>query len=649
MALKEIKESYADHPEHRARFLLEAEVTGCLEHPGVVPIYGLGRDLDGRPYYAMRFIEGESLRDSILRHRTASGEGADQGERTLRLRKLLSHFGDVCEAVAYAHSRGVIHRDLKPDNVMLGSYGETLIVDWGLAKAMGCCFLQDLPSADTATGQPRPVPRFETSLEATRVDPDSHPGAVSGEARAPGRPHRPLLLSSDDGGLETRVGSLLGTPAYMPPEQAQGDLSRVGPRSDIYSLGATLYCVLTGQPPFLDRDFGTLIGKVNRGDFPAPIQIDPSVPPALDAVVRKAMAFRPEDRYPTARPLGDDIDRWLADEPVSAYREPRTDRWRRWARRHRTVVTAASALLITAVAALSIGAVLLERERSRTDQERRVALRNYRLAYDAADTMLGEVAEVELVDIPQMEPVRHRLLETARVRFADLLGQRSDDPEVGLLAARTRVRLGDVLALMGRPAEAESGYREALAWLKALTPRLSGDDRLALEMAHACQGLGILLRRSNRFLEAETHLREAIGLLTRSGLANREDREVRKRLADCRYHLGALQARQAKRSPGQEQAYRQAIEDQETLLREVANEPDSIEKLSRYRNNLAILEARGKPAEAERQFVAILDSLERLDTPVRGLPGPRWQRGRASNNLGALLMRDPARAGEADH
>src|SRR5262249_47244485 len=130
-------ERYAEHPDSRARFLLEAEVTGKLEHPGVVPVYGLGTYPDGRPYYAMRLIKGDSLKDAIAALHKAERPGRSASERALALRQLLGRFVDVCQAIAYAHSRGVLHRDLKPANVMLGKYGETLVVDWGLAKVLG--------------------------------------------------------------------------------------------------------------------------------------------------------------------------------------------------------------------------------------------------------------------------------------------------------------------------------------------------------------------------------------------------------------------------------------------------------------------------------------------------------------------------------
>src|SRR5262249_48354619 len=137
VALKEIRPHYAHDPESRARFLLEAEVTGGLEHPGVVPVYGLGTDADGRPFYAMRLVKGDSLKEAVARFHRGESAGQVPGGRALAFRQLLRRFVDVCNAVAYAHSRGVLHRDLKPANILLGPYGETLVVDWGLAKVVG--------------------------------------------------------------------------------------------------------------------------------------------------------------------------------------------------------------------------------------------------------------------------------------------------------------------------------------------------------------------------------------------------------------------------------------------------------------------------------------------------------------------------------
>ena len=137
VALKQIQARHADHPESSSRFLVEAEITGSLEHPGIIPIYGLGRYEGGRPFYAMRFIKGTSLKNAISAFHGGDAEGRGRSTWSLELRQLLSRFVDVCNAVAYAHSRGVLHRDLKPANILLGPFGETLVVDWGLAKIIG--------------------------------------------------------------------------------------------------------------------------------------------------------------------------------------------------------------------------------------------------------------------------------------------------------------------------------------------------------------------------------------------------------------------------------------------------------------------------------------------------------------------------------
>jgi serine/threonine protein kinase len=283
VALKEIQDRYADDPQSRARFLLEAEITGRLEHPGIVPVYGLGAYPDGRPYYAMRFVQGDSLKEAISRFHEAEaihGRKPTDGERTLALRELLGRFVAMCNAVAYAHSRGVLHRDLKPGNVMLGKYGETLVVDWGLAKSVG-------------------RPESAESMDERTLRPSAGVGVAG-----------------------TQAGSAVGTPAYMSPEQAAGRLEQLGPASDVYSLGATLYCLLTGKVPFKGAEAREVLQRVQRGEFLPPRRVNATVPPALEAICLKAMALAPAERYASPKQLADDIEHWLADEPVAAYREP---------------------------------------------------------------------------------------------------------------------------------------------------------------------------------------------------------------------------------------------------------------------------------------------------------------------------------------
>lgn len=322
VALKEIQGKYADQPDTRSRFLLEAEITGGLEHPGIVPVYGLGTYADGRPFYAMRFIRGDSLMDAIDRFH-APGAKWTEGEQVLGLQKLLRRLIDVCNALQYAHDRGVLHRDLKPGNIMLGKYGETLVVDWGLAKTT-----------------------------------ESRPASAAGLAESVGMTdERPLQPKSSDSAA-TVAGSTLGTPQYMSPEQAEGRLDLLGPASDVYSLGATLYCLLTGQPPVEGTDVAEILRKVVRGEFAAPRQVQAGVSRPLEAICLKALALKPRDRYAAPRQLADDIEHWLADERVSAWPEPWTVRARRWVGKHRTVVTSGAVALVVGLMSLVVVALL---------------------------------------------------------------------------------------------------------------------------------------------------------------------------------------------------------------------------------------------------------------------------------------------------
>ena len=292
VALKEIQDRHADEPHSRARFVQEAEITGKLEHPGIIPVYGLGHDATGRPFYAMRFIKGDSLKEAIAAFHGDEGLKKDPAARMSRLRELLRRFTDVCNAIAYAHSRGVLHRDLKPGNIMLGPYSETLVVDWGLAKSVG----------DALSGRRRRA-MARRSMEG------------------------PIRLSGLSGsGAETVAGSPIGTPAFASPEQLTGATDRLGPATDIYGLGATLYALLTGRPPVESNDLGEVIRRVERGEIPPPRSIDPTIPRPLEAICRKAMATDPADRYVSARALATDVTRWLDDEPVSADREPFSER-----------------------------------------------------------------------------------------------------------------------------------------------------------------------------------------------------------------------------------------------------------------------------------------------------------------------------------
>ncbi len=555
VALKEMQEGCADHAGSRARFLFEAEVTGNLEHPGIVPVYGLGCYPDGRPYYAMRFVHGASLEQEIKRFHEADRPGRDPSERALALRGLLRKFVDVCNAVAYAHSRGVVHRDLKPANVMLGKFGETLVVDWGLARLF-------------REGEP-------------------------GEAET----IRPLSAA---GMMMTMKGAVVGTPIYMPPEQALGEHDRIGPASDVYSLGATLYQLLAGQGPFTGTTLEDVLDKVVRGDCPPVRQVKPDVPAALQAVCRKAMSHRPEDRYPTADALADEVERWLADAPVSAYAEPLLARVGRWVKRRKTLVAGVAALLLTAVVFLSIIAVIEDHARRRSEKEqadtarqyeraeslRRLAHGNLGRAMRAVDEMLTRLADERLNNVPDFDKERHEVLQQALTLYGELLEDNDTDPEVRLETARTHVKMGDIQKLLDEDTEAHRSYDRAIELLTRLNADHPGVPRYEKALAHAHDQKGLLYWKDDDDprgpFDAEACFRRGLPIWEQLADA---DVEARSSVAIDHYRLACLLVR-TRRGPEGERLFARTLALQRELIR-TASTPEALGLLGSIHNSAA--------------------------------------------------------------
>jgi serine/threonine-protein kinase len=333
VVLKFIRARHRARTECQAQFQLEAEVTAKLDHPGVVPVYGIGRTPDGRACYAMRYIHGVTLDETIAQFhapRTPRPDGPGARDlspfsaaRASELHNLLMRFVTACKTIAYAHNRGIVHRDLKPDNIMLGKYGETLVVDWGLAM---------------------PVDRDDS-------------------ARASGE--ETLMPSSGTSSSSGSTGGPVGTPAFMSPEQANGAIVR--PASDIFSLGATLYKLLTGHAPYSGESVHEVVTKARYGSFTPPRRFDRRVPRPLAAICEKAMAVDPGQRYITAMELADDLERWLAGEPVTAYHESLSERLARWTLRHRIWTQAILTALVAVSLVVTLAAMML---RKSADSER---------------------------------------------------------------------------------------------------------------------------------------------------------------------------------------------------------------------------------------------------------------------------------------
>jgi serine/threonine-protein kinase len=447
VALKELRPERAGQPVVWGRFLREAQVTGQLEHPGIVPVYDLGRRPDDdAPFYTMRFVRGRTLAEAAQAYHQRRRRGA---AGPLELRELLTALVGVCHAVAYAHSRGVLHRDLKPQNVVLGDYGEVMVLDWGLAKVAG-----------EAEGEAAPV-----AVEA----------------------------DGGDSVEQTVAGQVLGTPAYMSPEQAEGRLDLLDARTDVYGLGAILYEVLTGQAPFAGPDTTAVLRQVVHEPPPPPRSVVAGVPRALEAVCLKAVAKRSAERYASVRELGTELQHWLADEPVSAYRDPWPTRLTRWGRRHRTL---AAVLAVALVAALGgLGAVLAVQHKANlelegknqalAEQQQEVEAR-FEQAQKAVATFHTVVSEDSVMKNPDLRALRTKLLKEAAGFYHELgklLAGKTDTKSRWLLA-EGQIQLGELTEKIGDGKEALAVYRQALAVRRELAaaPGAGTEARLAVSV-----------------------------------------------------------------------------------------------------------------------------------------------------------------------
>ncbi len=411
-------------PVRQARFLAEAQITGQLEHPNIVPIHEFGRDADGRPWFAMKLVGGRDLAEILALRKEDQGLAKDWP-----LGRLVEVLIQVCNAVAFAHSRGVIHRDLKPANVMIGGFGEVLVMDWGLGKVLD--------------------------------------GSVTEVAMAPESGQQSPLVTLD--------GAVIGTPCYMAPEQARGELDRLGIRSDVYALGAILSEMLTGRPPVQGATAEEVVVRAGRGQIDPPLAdwTGRPTPKELVAVTRRAMALEPDQRYPSAEALALDLRRWREDRGVSAMDMSVLDVLGKFISRHRVTAAASGVLSVFIVTGMIVGYLIkedqrrqavaalaqAEAQRTRAEEALRTADEQRRL------TENGRRREQALV--VRSERQGHRL---ERSLYLAALGQAD--------AALARGRNGECLRLMDQVAREERDW----CW-QHLRATAAGSGSISLHVA----------------------------------------------------------------------------------------------------------------------------------------------------------------------
>ncbi|MCB9898535.1 MAG: protein kinase [Planctomycetes bacterium] len=368
----------ASDPRDLGRFLEEAQVTGQLDHPGVPPIHELGLDKDGRLFFTMKLVRGGTFAD-VIAHVHA---GTEHWTLTRALGVVLK----VCEAMAYAHHKGVVHRDLKPANVMVGRFGETYVMDWGLAKVL--------------------VERSE-------------PGAAIDDSMFVSRSivHTDRREAADDidSSHVTLDGDVIGTPAYMAPEQARGDLASVGAHSDVYAVGAMLYHLVAGRSPYLEPGVRVSPHSVLRWVLDGPpkplAQLAPDAPPELVAVIEKAMAREPSARYASMLALSEDLQAFIEDRVVRAYQSGAWAEFKKWTRRNKALAAAFGVVLLVTLGALAaVGWVQASGRKAVEEKNAQLAETNG--ALEDSNTRLAETNDALADSLTQLGAANDALAES---------------------------------------------------------------------------------------------------------------------------------------------------------------------------------------------------------------------------------------------
>lgn len=567
------------------RFQIEAETLAGLQHPHIVQIFEIGQ-FRGHPFFAMEFVDGGSL-DRVL------------GGKPQPIHESAGLIETLARAMHAAHVRGIVHRDLKPGNVLMqipagfsGSMPPRLgdyvakVSDFGLAKRL------EEPSTDQA-----------------------HP------------------LDA------TRTGVVVGTPGYMAPEQALGQIRHITPLTDVYALGVILYECLTGRPPFIDGSPVQIASQVINAEPIPPSRLRPGLPRDLGTICLKCLQKRPERRYASAEALAEDLRRFLAYEPITARPVPPLERSVKWVRRNPTWAV----VLVAACVALGGGVshtLVVQAERDRAQGERDRAERHASLALRAINKMLTEVAVEQLAYEPHMEQKRRALLRQAQELYAEMLSESIVDPDVNRHAALGYRYMADVLRQMGEYAEAEVHYDEAIVRLSSLPP----EEELRRQLADAYNYRGEVFRLTSRPEQARTDYREAAQI--RDQLLADNPEQVMDQVARARtdYNLGlaffALNDRRAA------QTYiRQSVDRFEEL---VEADPAALHRQHLARAWLNLGTVLDSLSDKEQAYETAIELLEELKADNPRKVEYQHELGVALNNLGAVFQATSDRMTEAE-
>jgi serine/threonine protein kinase len=611
VALKVLPFAAALDAKQLQRFKNEAQAAAQLQHPNIVPVYGVGRER-GVHYYAMQFIDGHTLAALIgqLRQQARPGPSRPEqpegpaAETTPRLSGPLSterstrspaffrtaaRLGaQAAEALEHAHQLGVVHRDVKPANLLVDGRGTLWVTDFGLAQ-----------------------------------------------------------LQSQAG--LTLTGELLGTLRYMSPEQA---LARPGPvdhRTDLYSLGATLYELLTLHPPVPGDQRPEVLARLAAEEPAPPRRLNPALPADLETILLKALAKDPAERYASARELADDLHRFLEDRPIRARRPTLAQRAAKWARRHRRLGAAAAAFLALAVVGLAVSTGLIWNEKRLKDEayqaeaqqrreaeaKRREAEEKWQYARRAVDEVFLE-AEGWMVHGAQQERLQ-QFLEKALKFYEEFARDRGAQPEAQLAASRAYYRVGAIQSNLGRLKQAEEAFRQGIALLEGLGPEDREKPEYQFALGLHQQDLFGLYCTTARLRDAEEAIRQALAVFTRLADAFPGASEYRAKVVECHHGLGVWQ-QLAGRNREAGQTFRRALE---LLNRLEADFP----KAPFHALRAGVYDALGgwhwynrQPKEAQQAFGQVRPSLEQLIALSPTEPQHRLKLAALHDSLGHLFV-----------
>ena len=589
VAVKQLSPQLSADESHRQRFLNEARVSARLEHPGIVPVHDMGSTDEQRPYYTMKSVQGQTLADAITAYH--QGDESDSA-RSVRQVRLLNAFLAVAKAMQYAHAQGIVHRDLKPQNILLGEFGETIILDWGLAKVLAA------------------------PAEKETVDPSPSTHADQPE--------------------QTREGTVQGTPAYMAPEQAEGRVGDVDQRCDTYALGVILYQLLTGKLPFTGTSFDEIKRQITTTEPVAPRAVDRRVPVSLDAICRKAMARAPADRYGSAAELVEELERYFADEPVSAAREPWSVRLARWMRKRKTFVAAAASIAIVALIAATVIAILQTANNralraantKERDANQRATQRDEKMAALLADP-------IWLVDIGRPLEEAENAAQTSVSLGQSLTQEYPQQQSYAWVLGRGYTSLGQIHRRMEKYDEAERDYHAAIDVLTDLTARFPDETEYAHNLAGAYSSLSGLYQHiadartsqagtsdlvASDLAKALEAIQSSLEIRQRPPLSDADNPVLHYALAGDLLNYGGVLDRTG-RIDDAAKVIASVIETMTGLHREVPDDTEFALLLAQSHVNLAQL--RYLQDRHDEALAAYSDALELLETQVRRAPRER--------------------------